>query len=203
MSTRKLTYLPLGGAGEIGMNMYLYGVGPVGQQRFLLVDCGVTFPSMDGTPGVELIMADAAFVAERADRLDGIVITHAHEDHVGALGWLMDQLRAPVYARAFTAEIARQKLEKAGQDPSYVHEVGPWPETVDIGPFNVGFVPVSHSIPEASGIVIDTDLGRIFHSGDFKLDPTPLVGEPFEEAVFNDLGNLGIDAFVCDSTNVF
>ncbi len=199
----KLTYLPLGGAGEIGMNMYLYGFGPVGEQRFILVDTGVTFPSMDGTPGVDLIMADASFIAERADRLEAILITHAHEDHVGALGHLMGQLQVPVYARRFTAAIARQKLERAGQDPDIVHEVGPWPETTKLGPFEVGFVPVAHSIPEASALVIDTDLGRIVHTGDFKLDRSPLVGEPYEPEVFRSIGAAGVKALVCDSTNVF
>ncbi len=198
----KLTYLALGGAGEIGMNMYLYGYGPVGKQRFLLVDTGVTFPDMDGTPGVDLITADPAFIAERADRLDGIVITHAHEDHVGGIGLLIDRLNAPVYARRFTAEIARQKLEKMDHDTSVVREVEPWPATTDIGPFTVGFVPMSHSIPEASALVIDTPQGRIFHTGDFKLDPTPLVGEAFDPDMMRQIGAEGVRVCVCDSTNV-
>ncbi len=203
MAGDKLTYLALGGAGEIGMNMYLYGYGPVGRQRFLMVDVGVTFPNMDGSPGVDLIMADPAFIAERLDRLDGIVITHAHEDHVGALGILYERLKAPVYARHFTAEIARQKLEKAGRDTDVVREVKPWPATVEIGPFTVGFVPVSHSIPESSSLVIDTPAGRIVHTGDLKLDPTPLVGEPWQPEVFEAIGRDGVKALVCDSTNVF
>ncbi len=202
-SDEKLTYLALGGAGEIGMNMYLYGYGPVGAQRFILVDCGVTFPDMDRTPGVDLIMADPDFIARRADRLEGIFITHAHEDHVGALGLLRERLPAPVFARAFTGLIARQKLERAGQDPRGVTTVGPWPETVACGPFRVGFVPLSHSIPEASGLVIETPAGRVFHTGDFKLDPSPLVGEAWDPAALEAIGDAGIRALVCDSTNVF
>ncbi|MHA3914742.1 ribonuclease J [Halovulum sp. GXIMD14793] len=199
----KLTYLALGGAGEIGMNMYLYGYGPVGDQRFILVDCGVTFPSMDGTPGVDLIMADPQFIADRADRLEAILITHAHEDHIGALGLLIDKLQAPVYARRFTAEIARQKLDRFGKDPDIVHEVGPWPEMTDMGPFRVGFLPVAHSVPEASGLVIDTQDGRLVHTGDLKLDRTPLVGEPYDPDVLRDIAKDGVKALICDSTNVF
>ena len=199
----KFTYLPLGGAGEIGMNMYLYGYGPVGDQRFILVDTGVTFPDMDGSPGVDLIMADPSFIAERADRLEAIIITHAHEDHVGALGHLWPRLQAPVYARRFTALIAQQKLERAGQDPKIVRVAPAWPETVEMGPFRVGFVPVSHSIPEASALVIDTPAGRVVHTGDLKLDQTPLVGEPWDPAAFRAIGDDGVKALVCDSTNVF
>ncbi|NNU81850.1 ribonuclease J [Halovulum dunhuangense] len=199
----KLTYLPLGGAGEIGMNMYLYGYGPVGDQRFILVDCGVTFPEMEGTPGVDLIMADPAFIAERADRLEAIIITHAHEDHVGALGMLWPRLQAPVIARPFTALIARNKLERAGLNPDIVREAPVWPKSVAVGPFTVGFVPVAHSIPECSALVIDTPAGRIFHSADLKLDRTPLVGEPFDEEMFAEIGRQGVKALTCDSTNVF
>jgi len=203
MADDVLTYLALGGAGEIGMNMYLYGYGPVGDQRFILVDTGVTFPDMDGTPGVDLIMADPAFIAERADRLEAILITHAHEDHVGALGHLYPRLQAPVYARKFTAMIARNKLERAGLKPNIVREVGAWPEQIELGPFRVGFLPMSHSIPEASALVIDTPQGRLLHTGDFKLDPSPLVGEPFQAEVLAELGESGVKALICDSTNVF
>lgn len=199
----KLTYVALGGAAEIGMNMYLYGYGPIGEQRFILVDCGVTFPTMDGTPGVDLIMADAQFIIDRADRLEAILITHAHEDHIGAIGLLIDQLQAPIYARRFTAEIARNKLERYGKDIDVVKEVGAWPETTDLGPFKVGFLPISHSIPEASAIVIDTPDGRLVHTGDFKTDPTPLVGEPFNPEVLREIGKDGVKALMCDSTNVF
>jgi ribonuclease J len=199
----RLIYLALGGAGEIGMNMYLYGYGPEGAERFILVDLGVSFPSMDGTPGVELIMADPAWIQARADRLEAIFITHGHEDHVGALGLLWHRLRAPVYARRFTAALAQSKMERAGQDPMEVRQTAPWPHQVEAGPFRVGFLPISHSIPESSALVIDTPAGRIVHSGDFKADPTPLVGEPFDAEAFRALGDEGVKVLACDSTNVF
>ena len=199
----RLIYLPLGGAGEIGMNMYLYGYGPEGKERFILVDVGVTFPDMDGTPGGDLIMADPAWIQARADRLEAIFITHGHEDHVGALGLLWPRLKAPVYARRFTAALAQAKMERAGLDTSVVRQTDPWPRTVQAGPFSVGFVPVSHSIPECSSLVIDTPAGRILHSGDFKVDATPVVGEPFDAEAFRAIGAAGVKALVCDSTNVF
>ena len=199
----RLIYVPLGGAGEIGMNMYLYGFGPKDAERFILVDVGVTFPDMASTPGVELIMADPSWIQARADRLEAIFITHGHEDHVGALGILWPRLKAPVYARRFTAALAKGKMERSGHDTGAVRQADAWPHVTHAGPFTVGFVPVSHSIPEASCLVIDTPAGRILHSGDFKVDPTPLVGEPFEPATFRAIGDAGVKALVCDSTNVF
>ena len=199
----RLIYLALGGAGEIGMNMYVYGYGPRDAERFILVDMGVTFPAMDGTPGVELIMADPAWIQARADRLEAIFITHGHEDHVGALGLLWPRLQVPVYARRFTAAIAKGKMERAARDTLQVRQVEPWPRTVQAGPFSVGFVPVSHSIPESSSLVIETPAGRILHTADFKIDPTPVVGEPFDAATFGAIGDSGVKVLVCDSTNVF
>lgn len=199
----RLIYLPLGGAGEIGMNMYLYGYGPAGKERFILVDVGVTFSDMDTSPGVDLIMADPAWIQARADRLEAIFITHGHEDHVGALGLLWPRLKAPVYARRFTAALAQGKMERAGLDTGEVRQVHPWPHVVQAGPFTVGFVPVSHSIPECSCLVIDTPAGRVLHSGDFKVDATPVVGEAFDPETFRAIGDAGIKVLVCDSTNVF
>jgi ribonuclease J len=203
MSRNRLIYLPLGGAGEIGMNCYVYGYGPEGKERFILVDLGVTFPDMDGSPGVDLIFADISWIEERADRLDGIFITHAHEDHIGAIGHLWGRLKAPVYARAFTAHIGRLKIEEFGLDPRTITTVSPWPEQIKAGPFSVSFVPISHSIPESSALVIDTPEGRIVHTGDFKLDETPVVGEAFDRALWAEVAKPGIKALVCDSTNVF
>jgi ribonuclease J len=199
----RLIYLALGGAGEIGMNMYVYGYGPPDRERLILVDAGVTFPNMDSSPGVELIMADPAWLQARADRLEAVFITHAHEDHVGALGLLYPRLKVPVYARRFTAAIAQNKMERAGQDTTMVRQVDPWPRRVETGPFTVGFVPIAHSIPEASGLAIDTPAGRVFHTADFKVDKTPVVGEPFDAGVLREIGEGGIRALVCDSTNVF
>ena len=199
----RLIYLPLGGAGEIGMNMYLYGYGPKNNERFVLVDVGVSFPDMDTTPGVDLITADASYIIDRADQLDGIIITHAHEDHIGAIGLLYPQLKAPIFARKFTAAIATSKMERSGQNSDMINVAPVWPAQVEIGPFTVGFVPISHSIPEASALVIDTPAGRVVHSGDFKVDATPLVGEPFDPEMLRKIGKTGVKALICDSTNVF
>ncbi len=203
MSSERLVYLPLGGAGEIGMNCYLYGWGSPGKERFILVDIGVTFPDMDTTPGVDLIMADIAWIAERRDRLDAIFITHAHEDHVGALGLLWGRLGVPVHARPFTASHARRKMEENGHDPEEVRLAAPWPERIQAGPFSVSFLPVSHSIPESAGLLIETPGGRVIHSGDFKIDRTPVVGEAFDEALWREAAGTDLDALTCDSTNVF
>lgn len=185
------------------MNAYVYGWGKPGEERLIVADLGVTFPEMEGSPGVDLIFADIAWLEERKDRIEAIFITHAHEDHVGAVGHLWPRLRASIYARKFTAYHAQRKLEEQGQDPNKVTVVGPWPETVKAGPFTVGFVPISHSIPESAGLVIDTPAGRIVHSGDFKLDRTPLVGEPYDPDLWREIGAPGVKALVCDSTNVF
>ncbi len=202
MTESRLIYLPLGGAGEIGMNAYVYGVGAPGKERLILVDLGVTFPDMDSTPGVDLILPDISWLAERAERLEAIFITHAHEDHIGALARLWPRLKAPVYARTFTAHLARLKMEEAGLDPEKVRTVDAWPHVVEAGPFKVSFAPVAHSIPESSGIVIDTAHGRIVHSGDFKLDTAPGVGEPFDPEMWAGIAASGVQALVCDSTNV-
>jgi len=206
MTTKeRLIYLPLGGAGEIGMNAYVYGWGPEGKERLILVDLGVTFPDMDTTPGVDLILPDISWLAERADRLEGIFITHGHEDHVGALGHLWGRLRAPVHARAFTGALAAMKMEEAGHPADNVRIVKPRPETVSAGPFKVQFVPVSHSIPESAALIIDTPGGRIVHTGDFKLDGSPVVGERFEPEEWHKIAREGegVRALVCDSTNIF
>lgn len=205
MSKRdRLIYLPLGGAGEIGMNAYVYGYGPEGRERLILVDMGVTFPDMDTTPGVDLIMPDMAWLAERADRLEGIFITHAHEDHIGGVGHLWPRLKAPIHARRFTAAIAKLKLEDQGlgTDMLNIHEARP--AVIEAGPFKVQFVPVSHSIPESSALIIDTPAGRIVHTGDFKLDGNPVVGEAFNPQEWHAIAKeRPVKALMCDSTNIF
>lgn len=205
MTKNRLIYLPLGGAGEVGMNAYVFGYGPKGKERLILVDLGVTFGEMEGSPGVDLIMPDVSWLAQRADRLEAIFITHAHEDHVGALGHLWPRLKAPVYARAFTGLIARMKMEEQGQNPAVINIVEPRPHVVEVGPFKVQFLPISHSIPESAGLIIDTPAGRIVHSGDFKLDETPIVGEAFDPALWRAVAEegQGIKLFTCDSTNIF
>jgi ribonuclease J len=203
MSANRLIYLPLGGAGEIGMNCYVYGYGPAGRERLIVVDLGVTFADMDTTPGVDLIMPSVDWLAERADRIEAIFITHGHEDHVGALSHLWPRLRAPVHARRFTGALARLKMEEQGLDPSVVEIHAPRPDWVQAGPFRVQFVPVSHSIPESAALLIETPAGRILHSGDFKLDPNPGVGEPWDPDTFAAIGAEGVKVLTCDSTNVF
>ncbi|KIC48510.1 ribonuclease J [Tateyamaria sp. ANG-S1] len=203
MSSERLIYLPLGGAGEIGMNAYVYGYGPQDAERLIVVDLGVAFPDMDGTPGVDLILPDIAWLAERKDRIDGIFVTHAHEDHVGAVAHTYEQLGAPIYARPFTANIARRKMDEHGHPDNAVRVVAGWPDQVQAGPFKVGFLPMSHSIPESAGLIIDSPEGRVIHSGDFKLDPTPVVGEPFDPDLWAEVSKDGVRALICDSTNVF
>ncbi|WP_424986065.1 ribonuclease J [Microbulbifer sp. S227A] len=203
MTSKRLVYLPLGGAGEIGMNAYLYGYGAPDKERFILVDLGVTFPDMDGSPGVDLILPDITWLKQRADRLDAIFVTHAHEDHVGAIAHFYEDLGAPVYARAFTANITRRKMRDLGHPEDAVRTASAWPEQITAGPFKVGFLPISHSIPESGALVIDTPDGRVIHSGDFKLDPTPVVGEPFDPELWAEVCKDGVRALVCDSTNVF
>lgn len=203
MSNERLIYLPLGGAGEIGMNCYVYGYGKPGDERLIVVDLGVTFPDMDSTPGVDLILPDIAWLEARREQIDGIFITHAHEDHVGAVGHTWAHLRAPIYARPFTANIANRKLGEHGAPNDALTICQPFPEMVQAGPFNVAFMPISHSVPESAGLLIDSPAGRIIHTGDFKIDRNPVVGEAFDEALWLEAAKSGVKALVCDSTNVF
>ena len=203
MSQDRLIYLPLGGAGEVGMNCYVYGYGPRDKERLIIVDLGVTFPDMDGSPGVDLIIPDIAWLEARKERIDAVFITHGHEDHVGAVGHTFKQLGAPIYARAFTANIARRKLEEHGVSANVLTVVAAWPDQVEVGPFKVAFLPISHSIPESSGLCIDTPAGRIIHTGDFKLDEMPLVGEPWDPILWAEIAKPGVKALICDSTNIF
>ena len=149
MSGERLIYLPLGGAGEVGMNCYVYGYGEPGRERLIVVDVGVTFPDLDTTPGVDLILPDISWLEERQDRIEGVFITHAHEDHVGALGHLWPRIKAPVYARRFTAHIARRKMEEQGQDPERVVTVEPYPAAVECGPLTVHSCPCRTPSPKA------------------------------------------------------
>jgi ribonuclease J len=199
----RLIYLPLGGAGEIGMNAYVYGYGPAGSEKLIVVDLGITFPDMDGTPGVEIIMPDLSWLIARRNQIEAIFITHAHEDHVGAIGHVWHKLGAPVYARPFTAGIARRKLEDQGGSPKTVRVVETYPHVIDCGPFKVSYLPISHSIPESAGLLIDTPDGRLIHTGDFKIDENPVVGDPWNEALWQEVSAPGVKALICDSTNVF
>ena len=191
-----LAFLPLGGTGEIGMNLNLYRC----DGKWLAVDCGIGFGGSEN-PEVEIMMPDPGFLAERRDKLVGMVITHAHEDHIGAVAHLWKMLRCPLYATPFAAAVLRRKLGEAGLlNEVRIHTVVSGGK-FELGPFGLQFLPVSHSIPEAQALVIRTHYGIILHTGDFKLDPTPLVGNPTDEAAFARLGEEGVLAMVCDSTN--
>ena len=195
-SVGDLAFLPLGGTGEIGMNLNLYRSGG----KYLAVDCGIGFGGNE-LPEAEIIMPDPAFIAERRDKLVGLVITHAHEDHVGAVAHLWRQLRCPVYTTPFTAAVLRRKLGEAGLlNEVKIHVIKPG-GSFDIAPFGLRFIQVAHSTPESQALVIRTPAGIVVHTGDWKLDPNPLVGPPTDEAAFQALGDEGVLALVCDSTN--
>ncbi len=194
----ELLFLALGGAGEIGMNLNLYGHAG----KWLMVDLGVTFGD-DSTPGIEVIMPDPEFIRERRDDLIALVLTHAHEDHIGAVPYLWSQLRCPLYATPFTASVLRRKLEEAGlQHEAPITHI-PMSGKVSLGPFEVELITLTHSIPEPNAVVIRTKLGAVLHTGDWKFDPNPLLGLTSDEAALRRLGDGGVLAMICDSTNVF
>ncbi len=191
-----LAFLPLGGTGEIGMNLNLYR----SAGRWLAVDCGIGFGGA-AHPEVDVMMPDPGFIAERRDKLVGLVITHAHEDHIGAVAWLWPQLRCPVYATPFAAAVLRRKLGEAQLLGQVNLRVIPPGGAFDLPPFSLRFIRVAHSIPEAQALVITTPAGVVLHTGDWKLDPDPLIGPRTDEAALKALGDEGVLAMVCDSTN--
>lgn len=194
----ELLFLALGGSGEIGMNVNLYGC----QGKWLMVDCGITFGSPD-YPGIDVILPDLQFIEERLDDLLGIVLTHGHEDHIGALPYLAADLGVPLYATPFTAGLIRGKLEEEGIEEkvelNVVDEEGPF----NLGPFRITYTPLAHSIPEGNAVLIETPHGRVFHTGDWKLDEAPALGGASTAAELTAIGDKGVLALVCDSTNVF
>lgn len=194
----ELLFLALGGSGEIGMNVNLYGC----QGKWLMVDCGITFGSPD-YPGIDVILPDLQFIEERIDDLLGIVLTHGHEDHIGALPYLAADLGVPLYATPFTAGLIRGKLEEEGIEEkvelNVVDEEGPF----NLGPFRITYTPLAHSIPEGNAVLIETPHGRVFHTGDWKLDEAPALGGASTAAELTAIGDKGVLALVCDSTNVF
>jgi len=194
----ELLFCALGGSGEIGMNVNLYGC----NGKWLMVDCGITFADLS-YPGIDVILPDLQFIEERLDDLVGIVLTHGHEDHIGALPYLAEDLGVPLYATPFTAGLIRGKLDEeriADRVKLRVIQTG---EPFQLGPFGIEFVPMAHSIPESSALIIDTPHGRVFHTGDWKIDAAPLIGKPATPAELTAIGDRGIDVLVCDSTNVF
>jgi ribonuclease J len=193
----------LGGLGEIGMNAYLYGFGPPDARQWLMVDCGITFPEGEFDPGIDVILPDVRFIEENRADLAGIVLTHAHEDHIGAVIELWPRLKAPIYATPFTAGMLKSKLAEFGADLQLPINILPLDSRFTVGPFDVELVTLAHSIPEMSALVIRTALGTIFHTGDWKLDATPLTGKPLDESRLAKLGDEGVDILVIDSTNAF
>ncbi len=194
--TEDLYFLPLGGTGEIGMNLNLYGH----DGQWLMVDLGITF-SDAGAPGYDILMADPDFIVARCDRLAGLVLTHAHEDHIGAVPYLWPRLRCPIYATKFTAKLVRGKLAEFGwEDEAEIVEV-PLSGSFEVGPFRIQLITLTHSIPEPNALVIRTAAGTVLHTGDWKLDPDPVVGETYDDAALRALAEEGVLAMVCDSTN--
>lgn len=200
MSKDELVFLPLGGSGEIGMNLNLYGFGQPTNRKWIMIDCGVMFGDLS-TPGIELICADPTFILEEKDNLLGVVLTHGHEDHIGAVGLLGPELDCPVYATAFTAKLVEGKLEERGVKLDLrVIDIG---ARFALGPFDLEFVTLTHSIPEPNGVIIRTPLGTLLHTGDWKIDPEPTLGPETDSATLRAIGDAGVLAMICDSTNVF
>jgi ribonuclease J len=196
----ELVFVPLGGVGEIGMNFALYGFGPANKREWIIIDVGVTFP--DATlPGVDLVLPDTRFIEEQLENLRGIIITHAHEDHYGALHDIWPKLKAPVWMTPFAAgllEAKRQSEQGAPKIPVTVYRAG---ETFTVGPFEIEAIAVSHSIPEPVSLAITSPAGTVIHTGDWKIDPAPEIGPMTDEARFRAYGDKGVLALVCDSTN--
>ena len=199
---QELLFVPLGGTEEIGMNFNLYGLGAPGQHEWLIIDLGITFGD-DSTPGVDVIVPDPAFIEERRKNLLGIILTHGHEDHIGALPYLWRKFQCPVYATPFTAALLRKKMEMddAGS-PIDIIEV-PLKGKFDVGPFSLELITLTHSMPEPNALAVRTPLGTIFHTGDWKFDPDPVIGEVSDFEGLQALGDEGVLASIGDSTNVF
>ena len=199
-SKDELVFLPLGGVGEIGMNFALYGYGPKGNRRWIIVDVGVTFPG-DDLPGADLILPDITFAEVRKKRIEGIIITHAHEDHYGALIALWPMLEAPVYVTPFTAAMLEAKAMSERGAPTIPLTEFRAGESFKVGPFEIEAVHVTHSIPEPVSLMIRTPLGNVVHTGDWKIDREPTLGQKTDGAHFSRLGDEGVLALICDSTN--
>lgn len=194
----RVLFLPLGGSGEIGMNLNLYGH----KGQWLMVDCGMMFAD-DYTPGVDLIFPDPSFIEDESDRLVGLMVTHGHEDHIGAIPHLWSRFKCPIYATAFTAEMIRGKLQEAGIEDEVILHIVEAHEDIEVGPFSVRYIPLAHSIAEGNGLAIKTEKGTLFHTGDWKLDDDPLIGPACPSEALTSLGDEGVLALIGDSTNVF
>ena len=198
---KELVFLPLGGTGEIGMNCNLYGFGARGKRQWIMVDLGVTF-GKHSDPGIDVITPDISFIEKQKKNLCGLLLTHGHEDHIGAVAHLWPRLKCPVYATPFTAALVRGKLAEAGLlDEVPLHIIEP-DAHLEIGPFAIDYICLTHSIAEPSALAIEVEGARILHTGDWKIDPDPVIGKLTEVDRLKALGDAGIDAIICDSTNV-
>ena len=195
---KELLFLALGGSGEIGMNANLYGC----DGKWIMLDLGVSFGTPD-YPGIDIVMPDLEFIEDRRKDLLGIVLTHGHEDHIGAIPYLAAELGVPLYANRFTAGLIAHKLAEEGMEKEVEVHIVDFDASFRLGPFGLRMVPLAHSILEMSAVVIDTPYGRIFHTGDWKLDEEPILGKPATAAALTAIGDEGVDVLVCDSTNVF
>jgi ribonuclease J len=202
--TDELVFLPLGGSGEIGMNLNLYGIGPRHARKWIMIDCGVTFAD-DTHPGIDLITPDIDYLLDDLDEgseLLGLILTHGHEDHIGAVAHLWPSFEGPIFATPFTAELVRRKFLDVGIDDAPINIID-LKGRFTLGPFDLEFITLTHSIPEPNAVAIRTSFGTILHTGDFKIDPTPVLGEETDYETLKALGNEGVIAMMCDSTNVF
>ena len=202
MSKEELLFCPLGGSGEIGMNMNLYAYGKEDNQKWIIVDLGVTFAD-DSIPGIDLIMPDPGFIIDKKDDLLGIVLTHAHEDHIGAVAHIWPDLKCNLYATPFTAALINEKFKEKKIDISSFLKIVPLNSKIKLGDFEIDFVTLTHSILEPNGLSIKTPLGTILHTGDWKIDPNPLIGNKIDEDKLKKIGDEGVSAMICDSTNIF
>jgi ribonuclease J len=202
MNKDELIFCPLGGSGEIGMNMNLYAYGKENNQKWIIVDMGVTFAD-DSIPGIDLIFPDPGFILDKKDDLLGIVLTHAHEDHIGAVAHIWPNLKCKMYATPFTAALITEKFKEKKIDISPYLKIVPLNSKIKLGAFEIDFVTLTHSILEPNGLSITTPLGTILHTGDWKIDPNPLIGGKIDEKKLKDIGDKGVSAMICDSTNIF
>lgn len=196
-----LVLLPIGGASEIGMNCYAYGEGKDGHRQWLVVDLGVKFGSAS-EPGIDVILPDVSALVRQGEKVAGLVLTHAHEDHIGAVPWLWPQLRCPIFCTAFTAALLKHKLAEHALEDEVEINILPLGGAFQIGVFDLRFINLTHSIPEPQGLLISTPSGQVFHSGDWKIDARPIFSRPFDEEALREIGTQGVDVLVCDSTNV-
>ena len=200
MSRKELVFLPLGGSGEIGMNMNLYGFGSSANRQWIMIDCGVMFGDLS-TPGIDLICPDPTYILEEKEALHGLLLTHGHEDHIGAVALLAPKLGCPIFATPFTAALVQRKLDEAGEDNVDLNVID-MNSRFKLGPFDIEYLTLTHSIPEPSGIILRTELGTVLHTGDWKIDATPSLGPVTDSETIKSLGRDGLLAMVCDSTNV-